>query len=87
MTAQAGGKVRAEVVDQLFLNFFKTFKGEDGDFKYRIRIRQMAVPAPAPEGAPFGFKYVEVKSTTLFIDFSDLLVWDDTESGYSSPTS
>jgi replicative DNA helicase Mcm len=82
MTAQAGGKVGAEVVDQLFLNFFKTFKGEDGDFKYRIRIRQMAVPAPAPEGAPFGFKYVEVKSTTLFIDFSDLLVWDDVENGY-----
>ena len=76
------GKTQVELLDELFLQFFKTFGDESGDFKYRARVRQMAVPAQLPEGFPFKFRYIEVKSTTLFIDFSDLLVWDNTEVGY-----
>jgi len=82
MSAAERKRAGAELIDQQFLEFFRTFRGADGDFKYRARIRQMAVPAPAPEGSPFGFRYVEVKSTTLFIDFTDLLVWDNAEVGY-----
>jgi len=75
-------KASAKLLDKLFLEFFKTFRDESGDFKYRARVRQMTAPLPLPEGFPFKFRYIEVKSTTLFIDFSDLLVWDDAETGY-----
>jgi len=75
-------EVAVERVDDLFLDFFRTFKDEAGEFKYRARLRQMAVPAPLPEGAPPSFRYIEVKSTTLMIDFTDLLVWDAGDAGY-----
>ena len=73
---------KTELWDQLFLRFFQTFKDGSGEYKYRARVRRMAEPAPAPEGLPFRFKYVLVKSTMLVIDFSDLLAWEDAETGY-----
>ena len=77
-----GPRLGGETWDERFLRFFQTFKDAGGEHKYRARVRRMAEPAPAPEGLPLEFKYVLVKSTMLVIDFSDLLAWEDAETGY-----
>ena len=52
--------IDVEEYTQVFVNFLKTFRDKNGEFKYRKRIRRMAIE----------------KSTSLIIDFEDLLEYD-----------
>ena len=52
--------IDVEEYTQVFVNFLKTFRDKNGEFKYRKRIRRMAIE----------------KSTSLVIDFEDLLEYD-----------